>query len=75
MTPGLYTTCARAVHVVKTDGEILRGGRACLFVLETLGWRSARMLAFPPFVWAIELGYRIIASNRKLFARLLIRHP
>ena len=75
MTPTLYAACELAVHVVKADGDILRGGRACLFVLETLGWKSARILALSPLVWTIDLGYRIVASNRRFLGRLLSRHP
>ena len=74
MTPELYEACEQAVHVVKADGVILRGGRACLFVLETLGWTSARILALAPLVWAVDLSYRIVASNRRFFGRLLSRH-
>ena len=75
MTPTLYAACEQAVHVVKANGDILRGGRACLFVLETLGWTSARILALAPLVWAVDLGYWIVASNRRFFGRLLSRHP
>ena len=74
MTPALYAACERAVHVVKADGAILRGGRATLFILEKIGWGwIARVLALPPFIWFIELRYRIVASNRPFFARFLFR--
>lgn len=72
MTPDLYAACARAIHVVRADGGVLRAGRACLFVLEQIGWRrTARLLGLPPFLWAVELGYRIVAANRPFFARFL----
>jgi predicted DCC family thiol-disulfide oxidoreductase YuxK len=71
MTPALYAACARAVHVIKRDGTVLRGGRACLFVLESLGWKSARLLTIPPLIWGVELGYRIAARNRGIIGRLL----
>ncbi len=75
MTPALYAACEHAVHVVKADGTILRGGRATLFILEHLGWgRIARVLALPPFIWLVELGYRIVAKNRPFFARFLFRN-
>ena len=74
MTPGLYMECEKAVHVVKADGHILRGGRACLFVLETLGWKSPRFLAIPPLIWAVDLGYWIVASNRRFFGHIFARH-
>lgn len=74
LTPALATACRRAVHVRTTDGRWLRAGRACLFVLERVGWpRLARILALPPLVWAVELGYRIVAGNRPFFSRLVAR--
>ncbi len=75
MTPELREACKRALHVLTSSGEILKAGRAALFVLEQIGYRRlARLLRLPPFVWAVELGYRIVASNRSLFARLLFRN-
>jgi len=35
---------------------------------------KARCLAAPPFLWVVELGYRIVAANRQLFARFLFRN-
>lgn len=72
MTPELERACARSVHVIRPDRSILRAGRACLYVLERLGWkRRARLLRLPPFIWAVELVYRLIASHRTLAGRLL----
>jgi predicted DCC family thiol-disulfide oxidoreductase YuxK len=74
MTPALYAACARAIHVVKADGTVLRAGRAALFILEELGWGwQARLLALPPFLWLVELGYALVASNRTFFSRFLFR--
>ncbi len=74
MTPPLYAACKRAVHVVRANGVILRAGRASLFVLERLGHRwAARILRVPPLIWAVELGYRIVAANRPFFTRFLFR--
>jgi len=74
MTPALKEACRKAVQVVTADGEILRAGRASLFIAEQLGHRRlARVLRVPPFVWAIELGYRIVADNRPFFTRFLFR--
>jgi hypothetical protein len=74
MTPDLMRGCSRSVHVVTTEGRVLRAGRASLFVLERIGWgRAARLLAIPPFVWIVELGYRLVAANRPLMSRLLFR--
>ncbi len=74
MTPALYAACERAIHVVKADGTVLRAGRAALYILERLGWGwRARLLALPPFVWAVELGYWIVARNRGRLARFVPR--
>lgn len=74
MTDDLRAACARAVHVVTADGEVLRAGRATMFVLRALGYRRLGALgATPPFVWFVELGYRIVANNRRLFSRFMFR--
>lgn len=75
MTPELYAACEKAVHVLTADGRILRAGRASLFVLERIGWKGlARVLQFPPFIWGVELGYRIVAGHRDFFAKFLFTH-
>ena len=73
MTEKLRENCKRAVHVIKTDGEILRSGRAILFVLQVLGigFGFPRLLALPPFIWFVEIGYFIVARNRPFFSRFL----
>lgn len=74
MTDALREACARAVHVVTADGTVIRAGRAALYVLERIGWGAfARVLTYPPMVWFVELGYWIVASNRKFFARFMFR--
>jgi predicted DCC family thiol-disulfide oxidoreductase YuxK len=74
MTPDLFAACEKAIHVVTTDGHILRAGRAALFILERIGWGwAARLLRLPPFLWFVEIGYRIVAANRPFFARFLFR--
>ncbi len=74
MSPALKAACARAFHVVRTDGSVLRAGRAALYVLSRLGHPLlASVLALPPLVWAVELGYWILARNRRLFSRVLFR--
>ena len=71
VTPDLREACRGAVHVRTTEGRWLRGGRACLFVLERIGWpRLARVAALPPLVWLVEAGYAVVAHNRALFTRL-----
>ena len=70
MTAQLALACEQAVHVVKTDGTILRAGRAALFLLEQTPWKPlAKVLALPPFLWLVEIGYGVIARNRPFFAR------
>jgi len=74
MTPELAAACADAVHVVKRDGTVLRAGRATLFILEQLGWGwGARLLTYAPLIWGVELGYRVVANNRRFFARYFFR--
>ena len=72
MTPELAEACRRAVHVITADGQVLRAGRASLFVLGQTGHPIlARLLALPPMVWLVELGYTLVARNRSLVSRLL----
>lgn len=71
MTPELHEACGRALHVISVDGEVLRAGVACLFILRVLGWRNAaRVLSLPPFLAATEVGYRLVAANRRHISRL-----
>ena len=72
LTPELRAACVQAVHVRTTDGRWLKAGRACLFVLERIGWpHLARFAAVPPLVWVVEAGYRLVAGHRPFFSRLL----
>jgi predicted DCC family thiol-disulfide oxidoreductase YuxK len=74
MRPELRAACARAFHVVKADGQVLRAGRAALYVLSRLGHPLlAQVLAAPPLVWAVELGYWLLARNRGLVSRVMFR--
>jgi hypothetical protein len=76
MTEDLRERSARAVQVVTADGRNLEAGRACLYVLEALGWkRIARFLAVPPVIWIVELKYMVVARNRGFFSRFLSRDP
>jgi predicted DCC family thiol-disulfide oxidoreductase YuxK len=76
MTPARREACKRAVHVHTRDGRWLRGGRACLFVLEQIGWpRLARAARLPPLVWVVEAGYWVVAHNRPFFSRVFARRP
>ena len=72
MTPELKAACEQAVHVLTTDGRVLRAGRAAMFVLEHCGAGfPARLMTFPPFIWFVEIGYWIVAHNRPFFAHFL----
>jgi len=74
MTPALRSACEHALHVVTAEGAVLSSGRACLFILEGLGWRTlARFLGRPPFIWIVECSYRLVAANRRLFSRIVFR--
>jgi predicted DCC family thiol-disulfide oxidoreductase YuxK len=74
MTAELRAACSRAVHVRTIDGRWLRGARACLFVLERIGWpHLARLARVPPLVWIVEAGYRLVAGHRAFFSRLFKR--
>ncbi len=76
MSPALREQARRAVQVITAAGTRISAGRACLFVLEEIAWhpRLARLGRRRPVVWAVELGYRIVASNRSLFGRILFRN-
>jgi predicted DCC family thiol-disulfide oxidoreductase YuxK len=74
MTPELRLACARAVHVLTPEGDVLRAGRACLWVLQRTGYPVlGRVFALPPLVWVVEVGYWLVARNRRLASRLLFR--
>ncbi|MFT5695632.1 MAG: putative DCC family thiol-disulfide oxidoreductase YuxK [Myxococcota bacterium] len=74
MTPEFATACDGAVHVMCSDGQVLRAGRACMHILSGLGWpRTAALFSLRPFIWFVELGYRVVASNRVFFNSLLFR--
>ena len=72
--PGLAAACARSVHVIGPDGTVLRSGRAVLRVLDLLGYRTlARVAGTPPLLWGVEVGYAVVARNRRFFSRFLFR--
>jgi hypothetical protein len=74
--PELRHASAHAVHVVTARGEILRAGRASLFVLGQIGWpRTARVLGIPPLCWVVELGYWLVARLRGALSRVLREEP
>jgi predicted DCC family thiol-disulfide oxidoreductase YuxK len=73
MSPALAEACERAVHIIDADGTTHRAGQAVLVVLERIGWRWVRLFRFPPLIWGIEVGYWIVARNRRFFSRFMFR--
>ncbi len=73
MTPLLQVQARRAVQIVTAEGERLSGGRAVLFALDQIGWNPhlVRLLQHRPFIWFVDLGYRIVAANRPRFSRFV----
>lgn len=72
MTPALKHACEQAVHIVTADGQVLRAGRASMFILARTGWGwLARLLSIPPFIWFVEIGYWIVARNRPFFSKVM----
>lgn len=70
MTPALARACEDAVHILQPNGETLRAGKAVLFALGRIGYsKSARILRTPPFIWLVEIGYRLVAQNRHRLTR------
>jgi len=65
MNDAIRERCTREMAVVRQGGEVLFGARAVLYLFSHTGWGwFARLLAVPPFVWPIQLGYLLIARNR-----------
>lgn len=65
MTPEIMERCQYEMALVTPTGEVLFGAKGMLRTLEVLKWGIfARILAIPPLVWPIQLGYWLIARNR-----------
>jgi predicted DCC family thiol-disulfide oxidoreductase YuxK len=76
MTPTLYAACERAVHVIRRDGRVIRGGRAVLFILERVRFgKGMRLFLLPPIIWVVEAIYWLVANHRPFFARFLFTKP
>ena len=74
LAPSLKESCSHSVHVIKTDGEVIRAGRAMMFCgtfTRFGGW--ARIALWPIFLPFIELGYKFIAANRMLVSKVLFK--
>lgn len=73
-TPEHAAAFEQAVHVILPDGRMLRAGRAVLHALSVVGYGGLVWpLRFPPMIWFVELGYGIVARNRRFFSRFLFR--
>jgi len=78
MTPEFAAACEKDLHVLCTDGTVLRGGPSMIFIFGKLGWsRSARISSLPPFVWIVNVAYWVVSRNRRVFSRILFTktHP
>jgi hypothetical protein len=75
VSPELREACRSAVHVMTQNGKILRAGHATLFLMEQVGYVwTARFLSVIPIIWAVEMGYWIMARHRKFFARFFFKN-
>ncbi|RYG60219.1 DUF393 domain-containing protein [bacterium] len=74
LSPELREACSRSIHVIKSNGEILKAGKAAMFLGRFTRWnRLARMGEWPMFLPFIELGYSIVANNRPFFSKLAMK--
>jgi predicted DCC family thiol-disulfide oxidoreductase YuxK len=73
MNEELRRACEGAVHVITRRGEVLRGGRAVMFLLREIAPKPwgfiPRILGRAPWIYPIEIGYNFVARNRPLVAR------
>ncbi|RYG67827.1 DUF393 domain-containing protein [bacterium] len=70
ISPELRAECQKALHVIKSDGQIIRAGRAALFCGQQTRWHQlARIGQWPIFIPFIEIGYAIVAKNRALLSK------
>lgn len=72
MTDGLRRKCEQAVHVITERGEVLKAGRATVYVLSSLphvGW--LRVFLYPPLVWVAEGAYWLVARSRGIISRFV----
>ena len=71
LAPSLQQACEKAVHVIKSDGTVLRAGRAMLFCGEFTRFKGfARIGQWPIFLPFIEVGYALVAHNRDWVSHL-----
>ena len=60
--------------MVKTDGEVLRGASAIIFVYDVLGYPGVTVGLWRPFIWGLDAGYDVVANNRRVFSRFIFRN-
>lgn len=73
MTPALQEACAGAMHVILPDGSMQIGDKSVIYVYETLGYGIASVFRYPPLSWVTPSMYRLLANNRRTFARFVFR--
>jgi predicted DCC family thiol-disulfide oxidoreductase YuxK len=72
ISPELRAACQKAVHVIKSDGSIISGGKAMMFCGQFTRWHQlARIAQWPIFLPFVELFYKIIAKNRIVMSKFL----
>lgn len=59
--------------MVKTDGEVLRGATALIFVYGELGYPVVSLGLHRPFIWGLDAGYEVVANNRLFFSKFLFK--
>ncbi|MGF1462829.1 MAG: thiol-disulfide oxidoreductase DCC family protein [Maricaulaceae bacterium] len=69
------TAALDRLHVRLPNGRIATGARAFVAVWAQLpGWRRIAPIAgAPPFIWLLELGYRLVGPIRKPLAGLFFK--
>lgn len=75
LTPALYAVAERGVLLFHPDGRVDLHGAAAMRVLVVVGMWGwlARLGLVAPFAWGVALGYRLVADNREVAAKLLFR--
>lgn len=73
MTPAMYEACKQAIHIITPKGEVIKAGRAGIFILEAIGYPRwlTRPFTWLPLVWLTEWGYRLVADNRVFFSKFI----
>ncbi len=74
LAPSIKEACTKAVHVIKTDGQIIKAGEAMMFCGTFTRFSCwARIALWPIFLPFIEVGYKFVAHNRNLVSKLFFR--